>query len=769
MNIFRFYNNPSRGKDTLEKPAPNRKYFNTTGVIGTLGLVFFILSISLLVIYGSRPPFVRIRLGDVSKSDIYAPLSFQFPDNDQIETARARKMVSVAPVYIIDSILTDRIMAQFTIFIDYLAGLKRNSENVSPEAAQKEIASLFGISMTPEEIKTLLAGISPAMLKDITQKVESLLNAGITTAEMVAKITENGHRKIAIKNKANRPARAFSTQDLLMIEIIPEDFLLSPDENAKRNIPAVKAKTIISRLLPQLLENNLAYSQKMTEDATSKALGNLPIFHKFVKKGEIIVRRGETITKKHMEKIQWLNRSLESSSSFEEKWQYPAGNLMLAILFAAIFVLFCMRFYRTELGNTNTIMLLSLSGSALVLTSYFVFNSFSLTDFYWMGYIPLVPIVSITIGAVCHGRIAMIFSISLSWIIATICGNQFDLGVTNTITGVVALCFLQGIRKRSMLFWVGLYTGISGFLAQIGLSLLENTSTEHMLLQATGNFFGGLACSAVAMILMPLVENIFHFTTDYSLREICDLNHPLLKKLMLRAPGTYHHSLMIANLAESAAELVGANPLICRAGGYFHDIGKLDKPEYFSENESAFEKSIHEELSPSMSSLIIVSHVRNGIERAKAAKLPKPIIDIISQHHGTGIVYCFFKKAQDAHKDTQEVKVEQFMYPGPRPQTKEAGILMLADIVEAASRSLHKPTPGRIENLVKELINEKFIETQLDECPLTLKDLHLISERFTRMLNAIFHTRSKYPQNEKYEYVKQQASTQPSAVQKAEG
>jgi len=249
-------------------------------------------------------------------------------------------------------------------------------------------------------------------------------------------------------------------------------------------------------------------------------------------------------------------------------------------------------------------------------------------------------------------------------------------------------------------------------------------------------------------VFLPAFEWAFKIPTNVTLVELTDSNHPLLKRMIMEAPGTYYHSLMVGNLAESAAEAVGANPLVARVGSYFHDIGKLKKPLYFSENE-AFGKSKHDTLNPSMSHLIILSHVKDGVDLACKHKLNKVLIDIIKQHHGTSLDYYFYRRAGEVNGDGLTVDEKEFRYPGPRPQSRETAMIMLADSVEAASRSLEKPTTAKIRAVVRNIIRMKFEDGQLDECDLTLKDLHKTEEVFNRILLNTLHQRVKYPEEGK--------------------
>jgi putative nucleotidyltransferase with HDIG domain len=264
-------------------------------------------------------------------------------------------------------------------------------------------------------------------------------------------------------------------------------------------------------------------------------------------------------------------------------------------------------------------------------------------------------------------------------------------------------------------------------------------------------FLNGLISSIIVLGVLPIFEYLFKTVTNISLLELADFNHPVLQRLILEAPGTYHHSLIVGNLSEAACSSVGAHALLARVGAYYHDIGKLSKPEYFSENQNISE-SKHDALSPTISKMVIMNHVKEGEDLAKKYKLNSSLMDFILQHHGTSLVFYFYRKALENIEENQQIREEGFRYPGPRPKTKETAIVLLADSVEAASRALKDPTPAKIEEVVHKVINNKFIDGQLDECDLTLKDLEKISSVFIRILSGIYHSRTIYPEGEKSEY-----------------
>ena len=340
--------------------------------------------------------------------------------------------------------------------------------------------------------------------------------------------------------------------------------------------------------------------------------------------------------------------------------------------------------------------------------------------------------------------------------------------VISLISGFTAVYLTLQVRRRSKLIRAGLGVGLAIWLSSLCFGLITinfypptDNDWGMIGIQSALALGNGIVTAMIVGGALPLLEHLFQITTDVSWLELSDLNHPLLRRMTIEAPGTYHHSLVVANLAEAAAEAIGANATLCRVCSYFHDVGKLVKPEYFTENMS-FERNPHDDLAPSMSALIILSHVKEGVDLALKNKLNQRIIDIIQQHHGTSLVYYFYQRAlqqqEDARaggkimnireEDIPEVQEESFRYSGPKPQTKESAIVSLADIVESASRSLEKPTPQKVEQLVNELIEERIADGQLDECDLTLGELRKIAERFRFTLMTMLHTRIAYPKGE---------------------
>ncbi|MCX5908962.1 MAG: HDIG domain-containing protein [Deltaproteobacteria bacterium] len=357
-----------------------------------------------------------------------------------------------------------------------------------------------------------------------------------------------------------------------------------------------------------------------------------------------------------------------------------------------------------------------------------------------------IPAGAMLVRIALNSETALVFSLVASACAGWFMENSFFFSLYFFVGSLVGAHSVGFAEDRSILIRAGLKVGFVNILTILCQNLIHH---QWVLMDLGFKIFFGLCGGVVAAIVLlgvlPVVEWIFGYTTNSRLLELANLNHSLLKRMILEAPGTYHHSIMVSTLAESASRAVNAHPLLVRVSAYYHDIGKLDKPLYFVENQGRHENR-HEKLAPSMSSLILISHVKEGLELARQYRLGRKISNIIQQHHGTGLISFFYQKAKEQENpEFEHVEEEAFRYPGPKPQTKEAGLVMLADAVEAASRTLVEPTPARLQGLVQKIINSIFADGQLDECELTLKDLHQIAKSFNLVLAGIYHHRIEYP------------------------
>ncbi len=372
----------------------------------------------------------------------------------------------------------------------------------------------------------------------------------------------------------------------------------------------------------------------------------------------------------------------------------------------------------------------------------------------WTGRDPwraeLIPLLlfGMTAAIAYQRELAIVLSVGLSIVMAA--GSGHSLGEFLLLAGTVSTVVLQTrhIRTRRKLILVGVLSSVVAFALALGVGMLEGRLIdESLLFFAARNALWTVLAGFLITGLLPFIENLFGVLTEISLLELGDVAHPLLQELVRRAPGTYNHSINVASLAEAAADSIGASGLLVRVGAYFHDIGKMLKPDYFVENQSS-EASRHDTLVPAMSTLIIIAHIKDGADLARQHHLPDPIIDFIEQHHGTTLVEYFYHRANaqnEANPDARDIPESSFRYPGPKPQTVEAAVLMVADAVESASRALVEPTPSRIENLVESIAMKKLVDGQFDECGLTFKQLRAVQDSLIKSLSAVYHGRVKYP------------------------
>ena len=387
-------------------------------------------------------------------------------------------------------------------------------------------------------------------------------------------------------------------------------------------------------------------------------------------------------------------------------------------------------------------------------------NKLTANQFLLLAPAALAPMTLTLLLGKRHGIFATVY-VSLWGALLADFSQAVPFAIISAFAGLIGSWSVRKLRKRSQLLRAGLYAGLAPFVALVLLQIAGGTFDREWHGVATDggiNIATGLATAMLVGGMLPLLEALFRVTTTVSWLELADLNHPLLRRMTLEAPGTYHHSLMVANLSEAAAETVDANATICRVCSYFHDIGKLVKPEYYIENMPGDENP-HDDLAPSMSALVVIAHVKDGVDLACRHKLNREILDVIQQHHGTSLIYFFYRRALDqqeevkkavaegkaSESDVPEVKESSFRYPGPKPSFRESAIISLADAVESASRTLTKPTPQKIESLVEEIIRSRLRDGQLDECDLTLRDLNLVRDSFTKTLRTSLHRRIPYP------------------------
>jgi hypothetical protein len=359
----------------------------------------------------------------------------------------------------------------------------------------------------------------------------------------------------------------------------------------------------------------------------------------------------------------------------------------------------------------------------------------------------VVPAASMLLSIIFDSRVAFYCTVTMAFIVAGIRGNDYSIAFFSVIAGSLAVYTVRDIKHRTQLFRSIIFIFLGYFVSIIAMSLERYDSLTSVLNQLTMAAANAVFSPVLTYGLLIFFERFFHVTTDLTLLELSDFNQPLLKELSQKAPGTFNHSINMGSLAESAAEAIGANAILARVGAYYHDIGKITKPSMFVENQLGAENR-HEKLSPKFSARVIAAHIKDGITLGQEFGLPAAVTDFIPMHHGTTRIGFFYEQAIRKRDDFETVDEDEFHYPGPKPQTRETGIVMLADAVEASTRSIDNPTVQKIEERIDEIVKARFMDGQLDECDLTLRDITRIKVSFAKILTGIYHSRMQYPEQQ---------------------
>lgn len=499
-----------------------------------------------------------------------------------------------------------------------------------------------------------------------------------------------------------------------------------------------------SFIQPNLKINMAAYNKQV-----ENAVGEISKIKFTVEKDDPILYAGKKVTERQERILRELSK-IQRSQAVGKGFIISIMPILTRILlvFASFLTLyFFLYFFRRDFYRSNPKLLAVFFIFMLQLVMIYMAD-IAIDRFELSVYLYPVTLLAILMTILFDAEVGVLANFVLALLLGILHRFDFHLALMTISIGTVACFTSQSVRNRASFFKI-MYTVAISFV--IFILIVENNklvASSDILTDLGFGIVNGILIPLLAIGILPIFEAVFSITTDITLLELSDLNHPLLKRLALEAPGTYHHSIVVGTLSEAAAKAVGGNPLLARVGAYFHDIGKMEIPEYFVENQMGL-KSKHEELTPSMSSIILSSHVKKGRQLGEESDIPDDVLNFIEEHHGTMVQSYFYNKAKEMGMD--EIDANKFRYPGPKPQTRETGIAMLADAVEAASRTLDEPKPSRINNLIQRIINDRFESGELDDCPLTLKDLAKIKEAFAQILIGSFHQRIKYPKKDEEE------------------
>jgi putative nucleotidyltransferase with HDIG domain len=732
----------------MKKTARTRKTTSPAKIKQLLLNIFLLAGVwgvlLLLVCCGNATYGGQLQEGDIALQTVYAPFDFSVKgEADQEKTDQLRHEAAAGVKFVYDLHLSQAKpkFERIDSLIQSLSEIQKIREATLQEKEQQFSEKLkpLELSLSSGNMETLMGETAlPDWTERLKKSLEELLTLGVfldadKKALLESKIQEVVIRDIERNQEAVRPvSEIFSLEEAKpKIEHVVFDHF--PESR--------KSRSAAIEILGQLIAPSLSYHQEETEKRKKEAWEVVQTVHKVqeIKKNELIVSRGQKLSRKPLT----LLVALEKEASLTNKVENTVGMALLVALLIVIFI-FSFRRYDPKIlqDYPNLLMLGTVAVSTIALAKAATLSPFS-------SFLIPIPMASILTTILLNPSAAMMMTLLLSLLAATMVSQKFGLILVAVFSGLTAVYFTSRVRRRSDILKAGIWAGIAGAVGVIIISLISGLQIKVSIHEGIWGMANGIMSAIIVIGTLPAFESLFKITTNISLLELSDLNHPILRQLFIQAPGTYHHSLVVGNLAESACEVIGANALLSRVGAYYHDIGKMEKAEYFTENQiDTLSKQRHEKLSPHMSSLIIVNHIKNGIELAQQFKLPKRIIDFVPEHQGTSLIYFFYQKALHQAKEGEVVKEENFRYPGPKAQSKETAVVLLADSVEAASRSLEDPTPARISGLVRKMINNKFIDGQLDECNLTLRDLNTIAETFIKVLTGVFHTRVPYPERE---------------------
>ncbi len=711
--------------------------FKITSSSFLLVILFAAVFVSILLI-GPRPYKGIMQVGDVARTTIKAPFDFYVRGdvNSEATSGSIERAVEIVPeVYFPDKIKNDSIYSGTLSLFNKANDLR----------LKKNIAEKGKVSLLKEKSPFVLKNSYYSYILSLDEEKSDQIKTSII--EIINLITDgpifDAVEKVKIADKAESIIYIASNGEEVYIQT--DSLITTKDACAigKNLIPEyIKDKvgqSLADEIIAQSVVGNVSYDEKLTAKRKEEAAQAAPVvyYENLIKENSVIVAKSQLITKDHLAYLHQLSELENNNENRETKLYYYSISIFVLLLTVLLWMY--MKLYEPKiLASVNSIALIGLISFIIILSAKLI--TFSPLSRY---FVPLAS-ASILIAILLSSRLAIVMTMFLSIFIAIISGGRLNIFIYYLAGGLIGIYSVKNVRRRAQLLKAGLFVGLTGCLAIINIDLLDNLSTDVIFIDSLWAISNGFVCAFIVTGILPVLEYIFKITTNISLLELSDLNHPLLKEMVIKAPGTYHHSLIVGNLSENAADAIGANSLLARVGAYYHDVGKLLKPEYFSENQMGYADK-HAELTPKMSSLIITNHIKDGLVLAKKYKLSIAIQDFIQQHHGNSLTFYFYQRAIENEKKEGEAKEEDFRYKSPLPQTKEVAIVLLADSVEAATRALPNQTPKKIKQTVQKIINNKFIDEQLDECDLTLKDLHKISESFSKLLAGIYHSRVEYP------------------------
>jgi len=694
-------------------------------------------------------------IGDIADRDIVAPYNFTIEDQEATFQKQEDTRKIVPAVFDLDLTVNNRVEME-------LRNAFRDARQIISEESNLKVGQL-----------------SRAQKKRLSQRLEELLprfnQSNILDLFLNYSFAEDlENQLIFLIREAMKPPGVVLSRDVLFPHrqsgVILRNTITGQDENVddgsiirdlnqardvlrqneyQLTLVSPTEKNLVISFLDSWIFPNVRYNQVETAALEKLAMDDVAPVLILFKRGRIVVRSGDEITSQTLEVL----RQLETPVLTRNRLAKFTGIFFIVSFFLVGFWYYLTVYKKTLKKIRNKYLLFA---TVLVITLFFAKLIYALAgsldieiiqnpkNFYFLAPVALGAMLLILLVDI---QISILYSLIFSVCIGLLTGD-LDVFIYSLAANLSAIYLVSNYRDRIALFKGGLLVGLVNTFMLISLALCSaeiSIFSMDRIVQFSGGFSSGILSAILASLFLPVLEYLFKITTDFRLLELSNLNKPILRRLAVEAPGTYHHSILVGTLAEAAAESIGANTLLARVGAYYHDIGKLKTPAYYVENQ-IYESNKHEKLSANMSSLILANHVKDGMAIAEQINLAEEVRDLILQHHGTRLMTYFYQKAKErADEKGQEVDQMDFRYPGPKPQTKEAAILMIADQVEAASRTLQDPGPSQIRGLIRRLIQATIQDRQFDECNITMSELDQILRAFERVITGMHHHRIEYP------------------------
>jgi cyclic-di-AMP phosphodiesterase PgpH len=701
-----------------------------------------------------NPQIFSLRPGDIAEQDIIAPITADLEPKGIAKLHQEELEKNVPPVFDYDDLAIETWLRRWELAFrrireEFYAGRVKKIVGV-PDGLNQRLTGITGQILSPNELSFLHQyRFSAAVEHEFLEMSQHLLGRLIAPSNLFPLYYNTGIQ-VRLLNQSLRETLIHDVSRVWSVEQAREyiDQLAAIPHIA---VPGEPPTLAMSELVKATIIPNLRYNQAVTQKRVSSAISSARSVPLSVKRGQILVQRGERISDLQASVMQNLQELTSKSASTKRFF------LSLLLLFVFFSVLFRLNitgraFWNLSLKDAVVFMAITLLAFLCVKFALpYLRRVFApLNMGFGVEYLLPISAGGIIIHLMMGKETAFTYATLISIVIGYLLDQNFYFTVYSFAVTASAIQSIRACKQRTDLYRCGAWSGLIGALLVLSFSLTQTMgyrSIDWFAMTFTVGlaFLSGILAAIITSTLIPVFESVFGYTTSLKLLELSNFNHPLLHSLMLKAPGTYHHSVLVGSLAELAADRIKANSLLARVSAYYHDIGKMNKPMYFIENQTP-NTNPHDQLQPSMSAKILFAHVKDGVKLGREYNLGSNIVNIIEQHHGTTLVSYFYNKAKKVEKpELDPVCEDHFRYPGPRPQSREAAIVMLADACEAATRSIADPTAPKIQTMVHAIITKRFLEDQFAECDLTLGDLKIVEECFTRTLVSLYHHRIEYP------------------------